>query len=163
MAESASGPGETPTFERRPFLDRKDEEDISIKQILTRNETFLAELRSQQDANLSRQNELLEAILGKLESNSTTRLLFISEAALQIFYLTVAVIFGVFGVWGVILQLDGNLQALIQNGINLVAFCEGINSVRITAPIDEGTTALTRDRQCTLCLAMTYGRLGLVQ
>lgn len=54
MAEMAAARQESPSYEETPFLNRKYEEELSIKQILTRNETFLAELRSQRDADISR-------------------------------------------------------------------------------------------------------------
>jgi hypothetical protein len=128
MTESINPHRELPGFEATPFLSSHHEGDI--KQILTRNETLLWDLRIQRDAEASQQLELLQAIRDELASQETP-LHMISNAVLQWLLVATAFIFGMFAMWGTALQKRGNYWSLLQNQINLVGFCQANNSVGI--------------------------------
>jgi hypothetical protein len=129
MAESVAESRAAPSYEETPFLSTKGhDEEPSIKNMLTRNETLLWDLRLQRDAETSRQLELLEAIREELASQSTP-LQFVWNAILQMIYVAVAVLFGIFAIYGWHTSLRGNVQSLQQNQMNLVFFCLTSNSV----------------------------------
>jgi hypothetical protein len=72
MAESIAESRAAPSYEETPFLSRKGhDEEQSVKNMLTMNETLLWNLRLQRDVETSRQLELLEAIREELASQST--------------------------------------------------------------------------------------------
>jgi hypothetical protein len=115
-------------YEEATFLDRKDDGDTNLKQMLTRHETLLSYLQAQRETDASRQLELLQAIKDELTSQATP-LHFISNAILQLIFITTAFIFGFFTIEGVFYQMNGNLLSVEQNQINIITFCQTNNSV----------------------------------
>jgi hypothetical protein len=116
-------------YEEATFLDRKDDGDTNLKQMLTRHETLLSYLQAQRETDASRQLELLQAIKDELTSQATP-LHFISNAIIQLIFITTAFIFGFFTIYGVVYQIDANLMSVIQNQMNMITFCQTNNSVR---------------------------------
>src|ERR1700733_122784 len=108
--------------------ERKYDEDMSVKEILTRSETILRDLRVQRETELSRQCELLEAIKYELASEKTP-LHLIFTAFFQWLLVATGFVFGLFAIQGTNLQNQGNFQSLMQNQLNLVQFCQAYNSV----------------------------------
>ncbi|KAE9373301.1 hypothetical protein N431DRAFT_544363 [Stipitochalara longipes BDJ] len=136
MADPATSRHYKPTFEEPPFLDRRYDEDISIKQILTRSETLLQDLRVQRDTETSRQVELLKAIKDELASEKTP-LHLISNAFFQWLLVATGFIFGLFAIQGTNYQGQANFQSLMQNQMNLVEFCQAYNSSIYAHPCEE--------------------------
>jgi hypothetical protein len=130
MSESIAEPRESPGFEETPFLNRNAlNEELNIKHMMTRNETLLWDLRIQRDEEVSRQIELLQSIREELASQLTP-LQFVWNAILQMVYISIAFVFGVFAIFGWHTQVWGNTQSLQQNQMNLVFFCLTSNLVR---------------------------------
>lgn len=129
MAESDNTRQQPLAYEDAAFLDRKDDGDTNLQQMLTRHETLLSYLQTQRETDASRQLELLQAIKDELASQATP-LNFISNAIIQLIFITSAFIFGIFTIYGVFYQITANLLSLIQNQINIITFCQANNSVR---------------------------------
>jgi hypothetical protein len=129
MAESDNTRQQPLPYEDAPFLHRKDEGDTNLQQMLTRHETLLSYLQTQRETDASRQLELLQAIKDELASQATP-LHFISNAIIQLIFITSAFIFGIFTIYGVVYQIEANLLSVIQNQINIITFCQTNNSVR---------------------------------
>lgn len=142
MAELINPRQGLPAFEEAPFVARKCDEDVDLKQILV-------ELQVQRDAQASRQLELLQEIEEELASR-TTPLYFISNALLQWLLVATAFIFGTFASHGTDLQVDGNYLSVLQNQMNLVSFCQASNSVEIPSHIEEETNVnMTLEHLCS--------------
>ncbi len=129
MAESDNAHQQPLAYADARFLDRKDDGDTNLNQILTRHETLLSYLNAQRETDASRQLELLQAIKDELASQ-VTPLHFISSAIIQLIFLTTAFIFGIFTIYGVVYQIEANLLSVMQNQINITTFCQTNNSVR---------------------------------
>jgi hypothetical protein len=128
MAEPGNARQQSLAYQDAPFLYRKDDGDTNLKQMLTRHETLLSYLQAQRETDASRHLELLQAVKDEFASQATP-LHFISNAIIQVIFITSAFIFGIFTIYGVFYQIQANLLSVIQNQINIITFCQTNNSV----------------------------------
>jgi len=80
-------------------FERKYDEDMGVKEMITRSETLLRDLRAQRETELSRQCELLRAIKDELSSEKTP-LHLISAAFFQWLLVATGFVFGLFAIQG---------------------------------------------------------------
>jgi hypothetical protein len=155
MTEAINPHRASPAFEETSG--RKYDEDMDVKQMLTRNETLLWNYQVQRDAEVSRQLELLQVIRDELVSQATP-LQFISNAVIQIIFVATAFIFGIFTVYGMYWQVNGIYLSTIQNQMSMVAFCHANDLVRIGLTHQKNLKVNICARLCIPTLAMRYCR-----
>lgn len=128
MAESNNPHRNTPAFEKPPCPCLKPDEITTLKDMVARHEAVLSSMQGQREMDASRQLEVLQEIRDELASH-TTPLQFIGSAMVQMTIVITAFVFGLFTIFGVVFQIESNVLAQQQNQINLIAFCQTVNSV----------------------------------
>ena len=132
MPESAAPTKQSPHVDSTPFLDTKNHDtDQDTTQTLNRNEFLPWDSRSrfaaEEASEISEQVRLLREISRQIASQDSPRQ-FVWNTILQIVYVAIGFLFGVFSIFQWHAQWIANGMTLQANGLALIAICLSSNS-----------------------------------